>query len=339
MALSASRLYLFTQVCALIALTLVIKLELLAAMLAGLLVFQIVDFGARKLKSRGVKPIVGKSLLLFVVAAVVLTSLGMSGYMFASHVTGPDGAGSLILLLQRMADVVDKIRNYLPESVQHYMPGNIDEWQDAVSDWLRSNARDLSVLGRDVGLFLAHVIIGMIIGGMVAISPAFRRTHGPLAEAVGQRVGFLTTAFRRVVFSQVRISLLNTFLTSVFLLGVLPTLLGGQHLPLAKTMIAVTFFAGLLPVVGNLISNTAIFLISLGVSPLAAVSALLFLIGIHKLEYFVNARIIGSQIHARAWEILLAMLVMESAFGIAGVVAAPVYYAYLKDELSAQKLI
>jgi len=30
---------------------------------------------------------------------------------------------------------------------------------------------------------------------------------------------------------------------------------------------------------------------------------------------------------------------MEAAFGFAGVVAAPIYYAYLKDELSARKLI
>jgi predicted PurR-regulated permease PerM len=33
------------------------------------------------------------------------------------------------------------------------------------------------------------------------------------------------------------------------------------------------------------------------------------------------------------------MLVMEAAFGLPGLIAAPIYYAYLKDELSAQKLI
>jgi len=33
------------------------------------------------------------------------------------------------------------------------------------------------------------------------------------------------------------------------------------------------------------------------------------------------------------------MLVMEATFGIAGVIAAPIYYAYLKDELAARKLI
>jgi predicted PurR-regulated permease PerM len=92
-------------------------------------------------------------------------------------------------------------------------------------------------------------------------------------------------------------------------------------------------------VIGNLISNTVIVVVSLSVSPLLAIGSLAFLVIIHKLEYFVNARIMGGQIQARAWELLLAMLVMEAIFGIPGVVAAPIYYAYLKNELSAQNLI
>ena len=47
----------------------------------------------------------------------------------------------------------------------------------------------------------------------------------------------------------------------------------------------------------------------------------------------------GSKIKARAWELLLAMLVMEAAFGMAGLIAAPIYYAYLKEELAARGLI
>jgi hypothetical protein len=31
---------------------------------------------------------------------------------------------------------------------------------------------------------------------------------------------------------------------------------------------------------------------------------------IHKLEYFLNARIVGIQINARAWELLIAMLLI-----------------------------
>lgn len=92
-------------------------------------------------------------------------------------------------------------------------------------------------------------------------------------------------------------------------------------------MIAVTFIAGLLPVIGNLISNTVIVVVSLSVSPVLAVSSLLFLVVIHKLEYFVNARVMGGQIHARAWELLVAVLILEAVFGISGLVAAPIYYA------------
>jgi predicted PurR-regulated permease PerM len=53
----------------------------------------------------------------------------------------------------------------------------------------------------------------------------------------------------------------------------------------------------------------------------------------------VNAHVMGAQISARAWELLVAMLVMEAVFGIAGLVAAPIYYAYLKNELAARELI
>ena len=74
-------------------------------------------------------------------------------------------------------------------------------------------------------------------------------------------------------------------------------------------------------------------------SPSAALGSLVFLVLVHKLEYFLNARIVGVQIRASAWELLLAMLVMEAAFGIPGLVAAPIYYAYLKDELAARRLI
>ncbi len=50
---------------------------------------------------------------------------------------------------------------------------------------------------------------------------------------------------------------------------------------------------------GNLISNTIIVVVSLSVSPFLALTSLAFLIVIHKLEYFVNARLMGTQIRAR----------------------------------------
>ena len=46
-----------------------------------------------------------------------------------------------------------------------------------------------------------------------------------------------------------------------------------------------------------------------------------------------------AEIIERAWELLVAMLAMEAAFGIAGVVAAPIFYAYVKAELADRGLI
>jgi predicted PurR-regulated permease PerM len=273
--------------------------------------------------------------MFLLLAVAVVTGLAMAVSGAASQMTS--GPESVAVLLERMADVVDKGQTYLPQWALQYLPKTVDEWKVQAADWLRANARHLSTIGKDIGVFLFHVLFGMLVGGMIALNPAFRVHGGPLAHALHRRMVALSVAFRRIVFSQIRISALNTVLTAIFLFSVEPLM--GVSLPFTEVMIAVTFFAGLLPIIGNLISNTVIFLISLSVSPLAAVMALLFLIVIHKLEYFVNARIIGGQIRARAWEILLAMIAMEATFGIPGVVAAPIYYAYLKEELTAQKLI
>ncbi len=37
--------------------------------------------------------------------------------------------------------------------------------------------------------------------------------------------------------------------------------------------------------------------------------------------------------------LLIAMLVMEAAFGIPGLIAAPIFYAYFKEELREKQLI
>jgi predicted PurR-regulated permease PerM len=58
-------------------------------------------------------------------------------------------------------------------------------------------------------------------------------------------------------------------------------------------------------------------------------------VAVRKLEYFLNARIVGSRIGTRAWELLAAMLLFEAVFGVAGLVMAPIVYAYAKAELRA----
>ena len=136
------------------------------------------------------------------------------------------------------------------------------------------------------------------------------------------------TPFEAIVFAQVKISAINTAFTAIYLLAALP--LFGKPLPFAGTLVAVTFPSGLIPVVGNLLSNTVIVVVSLGVSAWVAVASLLFLVVVHKLEYVLNAHIVGVEISAAAWEILTALFVFEAVFGVPGVIVAPIAYAYAK---------
>jgi predicted PurR-regulated permease PerM len=241
-------------------------------------------------------------------------------------------------LLEKMAESITHARANLPASLSAYLPATADDLKDGMVHWLHTHAREIRTAGADFGRALAHIVVGLVIGAMVSLTDVRSHTsERPLARALAERMSRLGNAFRRVVFAQVRISAINAVLTGLFLLAALP--IGGVHLPLAKTLVILTFVVGLLPVIGNLISNTVIVIVGFSVSIYVAVAALVFLIAVHKLEYFLNARIVGAQISARAWELLVAMLLMEAAFGMSGIIAAPIYYAYLKDELSTRELV
>jgi len=311
---------------------LTIYLHLLPALLAGLLVYELVHVIAERITARTGGKVAAVGLLATLIVGLLVAMM----FGIVEFVRGD--AGSLPRLLIKLAEIVEDSRDRLPAWILDYIPGDAETMKTTAITWLREHAAELRLVGGDIGRVLVHVLIGMVIGAMVSLNEASHAVaRGPLAAALAERARRLGDAFRNVVFAQVRISALNTFFTAIYLLAVLP--LAGVHLPYAKTLVAITFLAGLLPVVGNLISNTVIVIVSLSRSGSAALGSLAFLIVIHKLEYFLNARIVGARIRAKAWEILLAMLLMESAFGIAGLVAAPIYYAYLKDELAARKLL
>jgi predicted PurR-regulated permease PerM len=311
-----------------------LQLRLLPALLAGLLVYELVHVIAPRLplaRGGGRKLAAVTLLVVVVVAALALAMLGIVAFLQGD-------AGSFPRLLQKMAEIIESSRDKLPAWLVGAVPGDPDSLQAAITEWLRTHANELRTFGGEVGHAIAHSLIGMVIGAIISLGEALPAdSGGPLARALAERARRLGDAFRRVVFAQVRISALNTVFTGIYLLAVLPAF--GLHLPYAKTLVAATFITGLLPVVGNLISNTIIVVVSLNVSLQVALGSLAFLVLVHKLEYFLNARIVGRRIHAKAWELLLAMLVMEAAFGIAGLIAAPIYYAYLKDELAARGLL
>lgn len=314
----------------------ILKVHLLPALLAGLLIYELVHILAARINLRrfGGRPakLVAVALLATLMAALItLATLGLTAF-FRSD------ASSLPALLKKMAEIIEGSRILLPGWMTEKLPTTADSIHQAAVEWLRTHASDVQTASKEMGRTLVHVLIGMIIGAMISLREVTAsHRYRPLAGALVARIKLLGDAFRRIVFAQIRIAALNAFFTWIYLAVALP--LFDVHLPLTKTLVVITFLAGLLPVIGNLISNTIIVIVSMGQSVQIAFASLLFLVVIHKLEYFLNARIIGTQIRSHAWELLLAMLAMESAFGIIGVIAAPIYYAYMKSELENKGLI
>ncbi|HEX4895798.1 MAG TPA: AI-2E family transporter [Solimonas sp.] len=317
-------------------LLLILKLHLLPALLAGLLVHELVNVLTPWFKHRALGRDGPRLIAVALIASAVIAALAAAGVGIAAFLRSSDE--SLPALLARMAQIIENSREHLPAWLLAYLPDDAETLRLAVVEWLRTHAGTLQIAGRDLGRALAHILLGMIIGALLSLQRANKsQRRRPLTVQVGARAARMASAFRRVVFAQFWISSINTFFTWLYLGVVLPQF--GVELPLMKTLVLVTFVAGLLPILGNLISNSVIFVVSLSQGLFVALGALAYLIVIHKLEYFLNARIIGANIKARASELLIAMLVMEAAFGIPGLIAAPIFYAYFKDELKAKGLV
>jgi predicted PurR-regulated permease PerM len=312
----------------------IIWLHLLSALLAGLVVYEVVEVLTPLLR-RWVPErarLLAVAAISTVVAALVILLVAGAISLYRHEV------GDTHQLWGKLMPLLEKARQQLPAFVTAYLPDSVGELRLAAFDFAKRHGGGLRLAGTGTARVFAHIIIGLVLGAIIALE------HGrgiaperPLARELSARCRRLATAFHNIVSAQIKISAINTVLAATFLLVALP--MWGIEVPLAKTLVMITFLTGLLPVVGNLISNTLVTIVALSVSLWVGVAALAFLIVVHKLEYFLNARIVGSQIRARTWELLVAMLAFEAAFGLPGLIAGPIYYAWLKSELEAERLI
>ncbi|NMG75926.1 AI-2E family transporter [Aromatoleum diolicum] len=309
---------------------LILAQGLIAPVLFGSLVFLLTRRVAQPIQTRfGHGRAHFMALALVATVIVSLVSIALMGALHFS--TGAE----LQQVVFKLSETLAQLKSHLPDWADQWLPENIGELQASAARQLKEHAASLSTAGLHGVKVVAEMLVCAVVGSMLAITRFDKRGTGqPLANALWARFTLLQTTFSRIVTAQAKISTLNTLFTACYLLGVLPLL--GIHLPYAKTLVGVTFLCGLLPVVGNLISNSVIVLVSLSVSFWVSLASLTFLVVIHKVEYFLNARIIGNEVGATAWELLIAMLVGEALFGVPGVVAAPILYGYIKQECKGQ---
>lgn len=312
----------------------ILFMHMVPAVLIGLLIYLLTQKLA--LFSQGfVSPKASRifSVMAITTLLVVGTYSGIHG--FSSLIGDPENLRGLLDMLER---TVSDLKADLPREMVQYIPADWLAQNGSLGDLLKEHAAELSIAGKNGVHSVVQVLIAIAIALIIALQQFNPIAQSkPLAQALRQRFALLGLSFQDIVFAQIKISAFNTLLTALFLLVLLPY--SGHPLPYANILVLLTFITGLLPVIGNLISNTVITIIAASLSLKVALACLLFLMVIHKLEYFINAKIIGHKINAAAWEILLSLLMMEAVFGINGLLLAPILYAYIKAELKQHALI
>lgn len=231
-------------------------------------------------------------------------------------------------LFDKLVSVLNNWRALLPEFLAAKVPSDSGV-HDLLVEQVKNSAGLLATLGKTWLGGLVQVIVGVIVGVLLMLDDQPREVG--LARAIRERALIFIDTFRSIVTAQFFIALINTAFTALYLFGLLP--LFGIQMPYALALTLLTFVAGMLPIVGNLLCNVVLTLMSLSVGPGVALASLSFLIAIHKIEYIINSAIVGSKTQIAIWEMLLAIFIGEILFGVAGLVAAPLFYAYVKREL------
>lgn len=271
----------------------------------------------------------GIALVLFL---ILLTGASVGFYFFLKQT---------IQLAPRIAE--DTIPVVLEWAEKRKIELPFSDYQSLRQLGIDTVKREIGDLGKYAGVALvqfAAILIGIVVAVSLFINSKFDLATDKPAQSnnlytltaveIAKRFGILYESFATVMGAQIVISAINTGLTAVFLFW--------NHLPYAKVLIGVTFLCGLLPIIGNIISNTLIVGVAFTISPKMALVALIFLVVLHKTEYFLNSKIIGDRIQNPMWLTLIGLVLGEKLMGIPGMILAPVILHYIKVEAKRSRV-
>jgi len=273
--------------------------------------------------------------------AVVLFIIVVSGIMYA---TGHFINGAVIALPKIADDTIPSVIAWAQARGVELPFTDFDSLKALGVDTVKEQVhylRNFANFARGATAQFVFLIIGMVVAVSLFINSQLdldRAKHSVKynlyslsCEEIRWRFAGFYESFATVMGAQLIISTINTAFTSIFVFA--------TRLPHAPVVLGVTFLCGLLPVVGNLISNTIIVGIAFTISPRMALAALIFLVVIHKLEYFLNSKIIGDRIRNPVWLTLLGLILGERLMGIPGMILAPVVLNFIKVEAAKVEVL
>lgn len=269
---------------------------------------------------RGYKKI---SIILFFLFVTIIF-LGFGYFINQAVITIPEIATNALPDITQFA-----------EAYQIKIPfSDIQSFKTTIVTLFKTELSSLAKFARIASIEFLYLIIGIFIALGMFMTPHIeneieknvpnQNLYSTLALSLKSRGKNFFAAFRQVMGAQIIISLINTVFTGIFLYV--------EGLPYFELLVTFTFLCGLLPIIGNIISNTIIFFVASTISISLAIHALIFLIILHQAEYFLNSKIIGRAIKNPMWLTLLSLVVGERLIGIPGLILAPVFLRYIKKE-------
>lgn len=288
---------------------------LMLTTLFGYFALQLFSFGRHK-----------KLALVIYLMVVASLGAGTAFFMRQAYVALPEIADSTIPAVVEFAE-------------KHQIKLPFSDYQSLKAVALEEARDGLASVGRSVraaSFQFILMVVGLVVAAGLFLSPAWGAENDPqsgqdnlysaVVRELAARFRTFFQSFTKVIGAQLVISTINTALTAIFLVW--------NGYPFAAVLIVLTFLFGLLPIIGNLMSNTLIVGVGFTLSPKMALLALLFLVVIHKLEYFLNSKIIGDRIRTPMWLTLIGLVLGEKLMGIPGMILAPVVLHYVKVEAS-----
>lgn len=298
------------------------RFDLGHALIAGLFTHMILDQTERGLSDAGASPRVARWSALGLFAVIVI----LLAVVFASFIE--IGVFRLPLFIDRVLPRLDHLAGLFGMDLP---VENVIQLRDLVLHAAKENARSVTatsgLLTRGFFQIAAAIAIAALKFLASKTAPASAGLEGEVRGELSARLALFAASFELVMGAQVMIAAINTALAGVFLFAL--------RIPFRTMLTLTTFVCGMVPIAGNLVSNALIVAAALTLSDKHALAALIFLIVVHKGEYFLNGRIIGARIAMPLWATLAGLLIGEALMGVTGVILAPTLIYYLREELRA----
>jgi predicted PurR-regulated permease PerM len=255
------------------------------------------------------------------------------------------GAYGLTLFVQATAEALPSIAERSLPSITQWAASHqivlpftdLNSFKEEAQKMAHNEARDIGKFA-DFARGATRQFVYLMIGAFVAMGlfldpklemdlPVKGRENNMYTlccDEISKRFARFYVSFDMVMNAQVTISAINAIATGIFM-----TVLRLPHMPVA---VGVSFICGMIPVVGNILSNIVVVAIGFIVSPAKGIGALAFLVTIHHLGFFLNSKIVGAKIRSPVWLTLVALVLGESLMGVTGMVLSPVVLHYIRME-------